>query len=102
MSENTMVKGKYLTFLDKPLVRDKNMLCYGSMSDKYVLLLIIVSSKTVTDKKGTYEVPDRVIVQIWNTDASLPPLKRMEKQCEKTGLYDAMDIGLIWLDRMNK
>ena len=48
MAENTpktTVKGKYLEYKGKPLVREGNTICYGDMTEKYVLLLEIMSYK---------------------------------------------------------
>ena len=49
-----------------------------------------------------YEVGDQILVQILSTDMSKKPSERVEKQFSKSGLYEAMDIGLIWLDKLNK
>ncbi|MDD6800357.1 MAG: hypothetical protein PUE85_08095 [Firmicutes bacterium] len=98
------IKGKYLIYKNKPLVRDKNMLCYGSMDDEYVLFMMILDNKklecgSLEDKP---EVPNRILVQIMSTDEKKPAHERLAKQFEKNGLYEAMDIGLIWLNKMNK
>ncbi len=92
-----LLKGKYLMYKGKPLVRENNAICYGSMDDKYILFMIILTNKTVN---GT-TVPDRIIVQVISTDPSAPPEEKVFKQGEKQGLYDAFDIGLIWLKRAN-
>lgn len=96
-------KGQYYIYKGKPLVREKNAICYGNMTDKYILFMIILSTETVDsnipDKKC--EVPEKILVQILSTDTSKPSHERIVKQFEKNGLYDAMDIGLIWLDKLN-
>lgn len=97
MSEKALLDGKYLMYKGKPLVREKNAICYGSMDDKYVLFLIILTNKTVDG----VSVPDRVIVQVISTDPNAEADKKMYRQGEKQGLYDAFDIGLIWLERAN-
>ncbi len=99
MAEQTLDKDKYLMYLGKPLVREKNALCYGDMTDKYILFMIILS--TIKAEGTDYEVPDKILVQILSTDLSKPSHERMIKQFEKNGLYSAMDIGLIWLDKLN-
>ena len=103
MDDNVMDQNKYLMYRGKPLVRDKNAICYGDMSDKHILFMIILSSVmtegNVPGKK--YETPDKILVQILSTDMTKPSHERMVKQFEKNGLYDAMDIGLIWLDKLN-
>jgi hypothetical protein len=94
-------KKDYIMFRGKPLVRENNMLVYGDMSDKYILFLLILTNKVV-DKNKNVEIPDKILIQILSTDTSKPAHERMEKQFEKNGLFEAMDIGLIWLDKLNK
>lgn len=97
LNDAVTVQGKYLMYRGRPLVREENTICYGYMEDKFYLMLTIM---TVT-KVGDQEVPDKVLVQLVNTDQSLPSHERIAKQDMKTGLYDAFDIGVIWLDRYN-
>lgn len=102
MSEEKYVEGKNLVFRGKPLLREGNTFCYGSMSDKYVLFMMVLTNKTIKDENGKdVEVPDKIILQVLSTDTSLPPHERVVKQFDKNGLFDAMDIGLNWLDRLN-
>lgn len=94
--------GEYLIFRGKPLIREGNTFCYGSMSDKYVLFMMVLSNKKIKTANGKEcEVPDKIILQILSTDTKLPPHERVVKQFDRSGLYDAMEIGLIWLDRLN-
>ena len=102
MSEAKYVEGQNLIFRGKPLLREGNTFCYGSMSDKYVLFMMVLSNKTVKDENGKeVEIPDKILLQVLSTDTSLPPHERVVKQFDRNGLFDAMDIGLIWLDRLN-
>ncbi|MEE0836020.1 MAG: hypothetical protein U0M08_06390 [Clostridia bacterium] len=101
MGEN-IEKTKYLVFRGKPLIREKNAICYGSMSDKYILFMLILSTKKPESMEDSdREIPDAVLVQILDTDTSKPPHERVVKQFNKNGLYDAMDVGLVWLDKLN-
>jgi hypothetical protein len=84
-----MINGKFLTFRGKPLVREGQQICYGDMNDKYVLVLGIMSTKTVKGK----EVPDQILVQIQSTSDG-----KVVKVASKNGLYEAFEYGLIWLD----
>lgn len=86
---------KYLMYKGKPLVRSGNTLYYGDMSEKCVVMLQILSTKTVKD----LTVADKVQVQLMSTDPDLRMKERILKKSEKTGLYNAMDIGAIWLER---
>lgn len=86
---------KFLTYKGKPLVRSGNTIYYGNMSDPYVIMLSITSTKQFKDT----EVADRVVVQMLSTDPDCRPRERIVKKAEKRGLYNAMDIGSIWLQR---
>ena len=94
MAEKTK-KEEFLTYKGKPLVRSGNTIYYGNMADKCVIMLQILSTKTVKDMT----VADKVQVQLLSTDPDLRMKDRILKKSEKTGLYNAMDIGSIWLER---
>ena len=87
-------KAKFLSYKGKPLVRCGNTIYYGNMSDPYVVLLQIESAKKVND----LDVADKVTVQLLTTDPDARPKDRIIKKSEKKGLYQAMDIGSIWLE----
>lgn len=88
-------KDKFLLYKGKPLVRSGNTLYYGNMSDEYVLFLQIISTKKVKE----LDVADKVTVQLLRTDPDIRPKDRVVKKSEKKGLYAAMEIGSIWLER---
>lgn len=91
MSEKMPVEGKYLMYKGKPLVREKNVICYGNMADKYYLFMMVLTTKKV----GNEEIPDNVLVQVLTTGAN----PKIIKQGNKNGLHDAFDIGTVWLER---
>ena len=88
-------KKQFLMYKGKPLVRSGNTLYYGDMADKCVIMIQILSTKTVKD----LTVADKVQVQLLSTDPDLRMKDRILKKSEKSGLYNAMDIGAIWLER---
>ncbi|MBQ0010738.1 MAG: hypothetical protein KBS76_06535 [Ruminococcus sp.] len=88
---NSTVEGKYLMYKGKPLVREKNVIVYGDLSEKCYLFLMILTTK----KENDVEIPDRILIQVLSTDEK----QKIIKQGEKSGLYDALDIGMIWLQR---
>jgi hypothetical protein len=94
MAENK----QFMTYKGKPLVRSGNELYYGDMGDKYVIHLIIKSTKNVNG----LEVADKVVIQLMATDPDLSPRKQLVKSSEKNGLYLAMDIAEAWLKRYLK
>lgn len=88
-------KTDFLRYKGKPLVRSGNTLYYGDMTEKCVIMMQILSTKTVKD----LTVAEKVQVQLMSTDPDLRMKDRILKKSEKTGLYNAMDIGAIWLER---
>lgn len=100
--EGVTVKGKYLMYNGKPLVRNEKVIVYGDMTDDYILFLGIMTTKPVETENGKVEVPDNIMVQILSTDTSMPAAQRMVKQGIKNGLFDAMEVGLTWLKRYNE
>lgn len=86
---------KFLTYRGKPLVRSGNTIYYGDMSEPFVVMLTIQNTKPFKDM----EIADTVTVQLLNTDPTCRPKERVAKKAERKGLYNAMDIGCIWLQR---
>ncbi len=89
------MENNFLMYKGKPLVRCKDALYYGDMSDKYVAYLQIESKKM----EGEHEVADRVIVQLLCTDENVSPKDRIVSKGEKNGLYEAIHLADIWLSR---
>lgn len=89
------VDGDFVLYKNRPLVREDNVICYGNVTDKYILQMIIMSEKEYKGRK----VPDQVYVQLLSTDTSIPQNNRVVKEGMKSGLSDAFDIGLAWLER---
>ena len=95
MSEAKPAKTEGLVYRGHPLRRVDNLIYYGMMSDKYIIMMQILDTKTVQDMK----VATRVSVQLQLTDPDLKFRDRIVKKSEKDSLYAAMDIGAIWLER---
>lgn len=93
MSDNK--KNIPLEYKGRPLIRKDNIIYYGNMSDKYIVMLTIISTKDVNG----LEVANRVSVQLQLTDPDISSKDRITKSTTKDGLYEAMDIASIWLER---
>ena len=91
MAENS----PFLMYKGRPLVRSGNTLYYGSMAEKYVIVMQILSTKDENDMK----MAERIQIQLMLTDPEVRMKDRIVKKSEKVGLYNAMDIGSIWLER---
>lgn len=88
----------FLTYKEKPLVRKGNEIYYGDMSEPFVIKLTILSSKL----EGENEVPDSVKVELLKSDTSLAEKDRLVKETTKSTMFDALDFGMVWLERALK
>ena len=91
MSEETSI----LTYKGHPLMRKDNLIYYGSMADSHIVMLQILESKKVQDM----DIATRVSVQLQLTDPAAKSRDRIVKKSEKNGLYTALDVGCVWLER---
>ena len=83
-----------LTYKGRPLMRKDNLIYYGSMADKYIVMLQILETK----QENGAEVATKVSVQLQLTDPSLKAKDRIVKKSEKDGFYTALDVGCVWLE----
>ena len=88
-------KSTVLTYKGHPLRRKDNLIYYGSMADKYIVVLQVMS----TEKSGSLELANKVQVQLQLTDPDLKSRDRVEKKSEQPDLFSAIDMGSIWLMR---
>lgn len=88
----------FLTYKEKPIVRKGNEIYYGDMSEPYVVKFTILSSK----KEGENEVPEKVQIQLLNSDIHLSDKDRVVKETTKNTMFDALDFGFVWLERALK
>ena len=84
-----------LSYKGHPLRRKDNLIYYGTMAEKYIVMLQILSTKKVDG----LDMADRVSVQLQLTDPDLKSRDRVVKKSEKDSLYAAMDIACVWLER---
>ena len=87
-----------LSYKGRPLRRKDNLIYFGTMAEKYIVMMQILSTKKV----GDLDVADKVSVQLQLTAPDLKSRDRVIKKSEKDSLYAAMDIAAIWLDRALK
>ena len=85
-----------LSYKGHPLRRKDNLIYYGSMADKYIIMLQVMETKKVDD----LDVATTVAVQLQLTDPDLKSRDRVVKKTEKDSLYAAMDVASVWLERM--
>jgi hypothetical protein len=90
-----MAEDKILTYKGHPLMRKDNLIYYGSMTDSHIIMLQVLESK----KQGEFDIATRVSVQLQLTDPAAKSRDRIIKKSEKNGLYAALDVGCVWLER---
>lgn len=95
MPENDKTKIAALEYKGHPLRRKDNLIYFGSMADRYIILLQILETKKVKD----LDVASKVSIQLQLTDPDLKSRDRVVKKSEKDSLYDAMDVASVWLER---
>lgn len=84
-----------LSYKGRPLVRKDNTIYYGSMADKYIVMLQVLETK----KEHDFDLATRVLVQLQLTDPNVRTKDRVVKKSEKDGFYTALDVGCVWLER---
>lgn len=84
-----------LSYKGHPLRRKDNLIYYGTMAEKYIIMLQVLDTKKVDDM----DVATKVSVQLQLTDPDLKSRDRVVKKSEKDSLYAAMDVASVWLER---
>ena len=95
MAIATKGKAKILEYKGHPLRRKDNLIYYGSMSDKYIIMLQVTESIPVQD----LSIASRIVVQLQLTDPELKSRDRVVKKSEKTSFFEAIDVAAVWLER---
>ena len=78
-----------------PLRRVDNLIYYGSMADKYIIMMQVLDTEDVKDLK----LAKRVSIQLQLTDPNARAKDRIVKKSEKDGFFTALDLGSVWLAR---
>lgn len=82
----------FITYKDKPLVRSKNEIYYGDMAEAFVVKFVILSENANGD-------PDKIKVQLLKSDTTLSDKERVVKETTKGSMFEALDVGFVWLER---
>ncbi|MCI9145744.1 MAG: hypothetical protein HFJ97_05215 [Eubacterium sp.] len=90
---------KFLEYKGKPLVRCGKTIYYGNMNDPYVICLNIINED---DSIDDLKVSGKVAIQLLDTDENVSPKEKIVKKSEKVGLFNALDLGAVWLQRALK
>ena len=98
MAETKTAKTEGLMYKGHPLRRIDNLIYYGTMAEKYIIMMQVLDTK----KEQDLNLATKVSVQLQLTDPNLKSRDRVVKKSEKDSLYAAMDVAAIWLDRALK
>ena len=92
-SKNGKTEG--LMYKGHPLRRAGNLIYYGTMAEKYIIMMQVLDTK----KERDLDLASKVSIQLQLTDPDLKSRDRVVKKSEKDSLYAAMDIATVWLNR---
>ena len=95
MAGNKNNKAEGLVYKGHPLRRAGNLIYYGTMAEKYIIMMQVLETK----KEQDLELASKVSIQLQLTDPDLRSRDRVIKKSEKDSLYAAMDIAAVWLNR---
>ncbi len=95
MAEN---KNGTLMYKGKPLVRCADTIFYGNPEDPFIVKLTINSKKKLKD----ISLSEKVGIYLLQSDATKAKGYTNAKKSEKQGIYNALDLGQIWLTRALK
>ena len=84
-----------LIYKGHPLRRKDNLIYYGSMADKYIIMIQVMSS----EQQDGLNMANKVHLQLQFTDPDLKSRDRVVKKSDLPDLFSAIDMGSIWLMR---
>ena len=88
-------KSGVLTYKGHPLRRKDNLIYYGSMADKYIVMIQVMS----TEKDSGLELANKAHLELQFTDPDLKSRDRVVKKSDQPDLLSAIDLGSAWLMR---
>jgi len=76
-------------------MRKDNFIYYGSMSDRFIIMMQVLESQKIKDM----DVATKVSLQLQHTHPNVKAKDRVIRKTEKDGLYNAIDVAVVWLER---
>ena len=86
---------KGLVYGKHPLRRVDNLIYYGSMADKYIVMMQVLDSEPFKD----ITLAKRVSIQLMLTSTASKSRDRVVRSTEKHSMAEAMEFASIWLER---
>ena len=90
-----MAEAAGLMYCGHPLRRAGDLIYYGSMADKYIVMMQVHESEALKD----LSLAKRVSIQLQLTSPNLKSRDRVVRSTEKGSMAEAMEFATIWLDR---
>ncbi|MBQ1620254.1 MAG: hypothetical protein II094_04580 [Oscillospiraceae bacterium] len=90
-----MADANGLVYRGHPLRRVDNLIYYGSMADKYIIMMQVLDSEPLKD----INLAKRVSIQLQQTAPNLKSRDRVLRSTEKGSMAEAMEFASIWLER---
>ena len=90
-----MAEAAGIRYCGHPLRRAGDLIYYGSMADKYIVMMQVHESETLKD----LSLAKRVSIQLQLTSPNLKSRDRVVRSTEKGSMAEAMEFATIWLDR---
>lgn len=84
-----------LVYRGHPLRRVDNLIYYGSMADKYIIMMQVLDTEPLKD----INLAKRVSIQLQQTAPNLKSRDRVLRSTEKGSMAEAMEFASIWLER---
>ncbi len=83
---------EFMTYKGKPLVRSKNEIYYGDMSESHVVKFVILEA-------DANDEPTKINIQLLKSNTELADKDRIVKESTKSSMFEALDVGFVWLER---
>ncbi|MBO4913780.1 MAG: hypothetical protein J5449_01110 [Oscillospiraceae bacterium] len=84
-----------LMYCGHPLRRAGNLIYYGSMADKYIIMMQVNESEDYKD----ISLAKRVSIQLQLTDPNIKSRDVVVRNTEKGSMAEAIEFATIWLER---
>jgi len=94
--EKIQQKAKFYTYKGYHIVRNKQKIFYGNMSEDYVTEIDVQSSHKVKD----LDIADKLRIRLVPTDTENFDINKI-KTTSRENLYEALEIARTWLGKAN-
>lgn len=86
-------KSPYMMYKEKPLIRVDDVVYYGNLEDPYLIMLTLDKKEPLKD----LQIATEVGIALVENDGKLKKPKVL-RSAKREGLYQALDVGEIWLE----